>query len=115
VREFPTRLSSRILWDLMNTTPVAIIFLAACGLVLTLRSKWKELLVPYLVIGLTIVTCVVLMGSSRFRSPIEPLLALLTGGALWWLTSAEPGTLRALLRKRQRAVIHEVEPEAADV
>ncbi len=114
VREFPTRLSSQILWDLMNTTPVAIIFLAACGLVLTLRSKWKELLVPYLVIGLTIVTCVVLMGSSRFRSPIEPLLALLTGGALWWLTSAEPGTLRSLLRKRHRAVIHEVEPESSE-
>jgi hypothetical protein len=59
VREFPTRLSSQILWDLMNTTPVAIIFLAACGLVVTLRSKWKELLAAYLVIGLTIALCIV--------------------------------------------------------
>lgn len=115
VIEFPTRLSSRILWDLMNTTPIAIIFLAACGLLLTLRAKWKELLVPYLVIGLTIATSIVLMGSSRFRSPIEPLLVLLTGGALWWLTSDEPGTLRPLLRKTRGSSIHEVEPEAASV
>src|SRR5258708_40284409 len=97
----------------MNTTPIAIIFLAACGLVLSLRSKWKELLVPYLVIGLTIVTCVALMGSSRFRAPIEPLLVLLTGGTLWWLTSAEPGTLRALLKTRRESTMREAKPEAA--
>lgn len=115
VIEFPSRLSSRILWDLMNTTPIAIIFLAACGLLLTLRSKWKELLVPYLVIGLTIATSVVLMGSSRFRSPIEPLLVLLTGGAIWWLTSTDPGTLRAWLRKIRSSSTHEVEPEAVRV
>lgn len=103
VVEFPTRLSSRILWSLMNITPVIVIFLAACGLVVTLRSKWKELLVPYLVIGLTIALCIVFYGSSRFRAPIEPLLVLLSGGAIWWLFSTEPGTLRAFLKKSHSA------------
>lgn len=111
--QFPTRLSSRILRDLMNTTPIAIIFLAACGLAATMRSKWKELFAPYLVIGITIVLCVVFYGSSRFRAPIEPLLVLLTGGAIWWLTSIEPGTLRAWIRKTRGSATPEAEPEVA--
>lgn len=115
VREFPTRLSSKVVWFLMNTTPIGIIFLAFCGLVVTFRSKWKELLGTYLVIGLTIVVCIVLMGSSRFRSPIEPHLVLLTGGAIWWLTANEPGTLRALLRKRREVNPNEAEPAAVGV
>ncbi|EFH89874.1 ArnT family glycosyltransferase [Ktedonobacter racemifer] len=115
VREFPTRLSSQILWNLMTTTPFAIIFLAACGLVVTLRSKWRELLVPYLVIGLTIVLCVAFYGTSRFRAPIEPLLVLLAGGAIWWLTSTESGTLRSLLRKGRGSVIREPDSEAEAV
>lgn len=115
VIEFPSRLSSQIVWDLMNTTPVAIIFLAACGLIVTLRSKWKDLLAPYLVIGLTIILCIAFYGSSRFRAPIEPLLVLLTGGAIWWLTATEPGTLRALLRKERGADLNRTEPEVVNV
>ncbi len=115
VIEFPTRLSSRILWNLMNTTPVMIILLAGWGLIVTLRSKWKDLLAAYLVIGLTIVLCVAFYGSSRFRAPIEPLLVLLAGGVIWWLTSAEPSTLRSLLEKKREVAIHEAEPEAANV
>lgn len=97
--EFPDRLSSHVVWDLMNITPILIILLAAFGLVVTLRTKWKDLLIPYLIIGLTIVLCIILYGSSRFRAPIEPLLVLLTGGAIWWLTSTEPGTLRSWLNR----------------
>jgi 4-amino-4-deoxy-L-arabinose transferase-like glycosyltransferase len=115
VREFPSRLSSKVVWFLMNTTPVAIIFLAACGLVVTFRSKRKELLGTYLVIGLTIVVCIVLMGSSRFRAPIEPLLVLLTGGAIWWLTANEPGTLRLLHRKERSANLTKAEPAAVNI
>lgn len=116
VREFPTRLSSRILWPLMNLTPVVIIALAACGLLVTLRAKWHELLVPYLVIGLTIVLCIVLYGSARFRAPIEPLLVLLTGGAVWWLTSTAPGILRGLLARRKNSDTHDApRPETASV
>lgn len=115
VREFPSRLSSKIVWDLMNTTPVAIILLTACGFVLTIRPKWKDLLVSYLVIGLTIVLCIAFYGSSRFRAPIEPLLILLTGGTIWWLTSTEPGTLRSLLRKERGVDINKAGPEVAHV
>ncbi|HEY1349763.1 MAG TPA: glycosyltransferase family 39 protein [Ktedonobacteraceae bacterium] len=113
VREFPTRLSSRILWPLMNLTPVIVIFLAACGLAVTLRSKWQALLVPLLVIGLTIALCIILYGSARFRAPIEPLLVLLTTGAIWWLTSTAPGTWRhALARNRHRLTLPSSRPEA---
>lgn len=115
VREFPDRLSSRIVWELMNTTPLAIIFLAACGLIVTMRSRWRELSAPYLVIGLTIVLCIAFYGSSRFRAPIEPLLVLLAGGAIWWLTATEPGSLRALLKKERRATIQEVKPETVNI
>lgn len=115
VKEFPTRLSSRILWPLMNITPVVIIFLAASGLVVTLRSKWKELLGTYLVIGLTIMLCIVLYGSARFRAPIEPLLVLLTGGAIWWLTANEPGTLRFLRRKERDANLTKAEPAEVSI
>lgn len=115
VKEFPTRLSSRMLWPLMNITPVVIIFLAACGLVVTLRAKWKELLGTYLVIGLTITLCIVLYGSARFRAPIEPLLVLLTGGAIWWLTENEPGTLRFLRRKERDANLTKAESAAVSI
>ncbi|HEU5374997.1 MAG TPA: glycosyltransferase family 39 protein [Ktedonobacteraceae bacterium] len=114
VREFPTRLSSRLVWILMNTAPALIIFLAACGLIVTMRSKWKELLIPYLLIGLTIILCIALYGSSRFRAPIEPLLVLLAGGTIWWVTAAEPGTLRALLRKERGTALHEADRGATE-
>lgn len=115
VREFPARRSSQVVWALMTTTPVVIIFLAACGLVVTFRSRRKELLVPYLVIGSTIVLCVALYGSSRFRAPIEPLLVLLAGGAIWWLISTEPGTLRSLLHRKHATTTYKTEPETANV
>jgi hypothetical protein len=115
VREFPARLSSQVVWDLMNITPVVVILLAACGLLVTFRARWRDLLVPYLVIGLTIVLCVAFYGSSRFRAPIEPLLVLLASGAIWWLTSTEAGTLRSLLSKRRTAMTQEARPETVNV
>lgn len=109
VREFPNRPSSQFVWYLMNTTPFVIILLAAFGLVVTIRAKWKELLVPCLIIGLTIILCIILYGSSRFRAPIEPLLVLLAGGAVWSLTSTEPGTLRSWFHRRSKAVGSKIE------
>ena len=47
----------------------------------------KELLVVYLVIATTIAQNIVFYGNSRFRAPIEPLLVLMAGGAIWWLIS----------------------------
>jgi len=44
---------------------------------------------------MTILQNIAFYGSSRFRSPIEPLLVLLTGGAIWWFTSKGPGILRS--------------------
>ncbi len=72
--------------------------LAAVGLVLTWQ-RWRELLIIYQMIALNIVQCLVFYGSMRFRAPIEPLLLLLVGGALWWLT--QKSGLRPSLRREQ--------------
>ena len=82
--QFPERLSSQIVTIAMNLAPIPIFLLAAFGLVVT-RRQWRELLIPYLAITLTILQCIAFYGSSRFRSPIEPLLVLLAAGAIWWL------------------------------
>jgi hypothetical protein len=112
--EFPNRRSAQLVYALMHIMPIPIFILAGLGLVATLR-RWKQLLLVYLVILMTIAENVVFYGSMRFRSPIEPLLVLLTGGAIWWLTSKDPGTLRSLFKKsevREETPVQE-EPESA--
>jgi hypothetical protein len=84
-----------------ETFPILVMLLAALGFVVTLRRFWRELLFAYLVILGTVAEILVFYGSSRFRSPIEPLLILLGAGALWWLTEAGPGTLLRSLRMRR--------------
>ncbi|TMD45332.1 MAG: hypothetical protein E6I90_07545 [Chloroflexi bacterium] len=63
-----------------------IFLLAAFGLLVTWKRWKKYLFVVYVVIALNIIQNVAFYGSSRFRAPIEPLLVLLGGGAIWWLT-----------------------------
>ncbi|GCE22442.1 ArnT family glycosyltransferase [Dictyobacter kobayashii] len=91
--QFPTRLSSHIVSDMIWIMTPIIILLAFLGLLMTWR-RWKDLLGVYLTILLTCAVCIVFYGSSRFRAPIEPLLVLLTGACIWWLSSDAPGTLR---------------------
>ena len=89
---FPHQPSSQLVLSMMKTFPIPVFVLAALGLVATLR-KWRELLLIYLVILMTIGECLVFYGSPRFRAPIEPMLILLAVGAVWWLTHREKGTL----------------------
>ncbi len=102
VREFPQRTASKIVWAMMIITPLPIFLLAALGLLATWR-RWRELCIIYLMLLFTIIQNTAFYGSSRFRAPIEPLLVILLGGALWWLTQDAPGTLRAWLSKRRAA------------
>ena len=88
IEEFPHRLSSAIIWAMIPAMSIPIFLLAATGLLLTWKRKRKDLLVVYLVIALTIAENVIFYGMPRFRAPIEPLLVLLAGGALWWLLEA---------------------------
>jgi 4-amino-4-deoxy-L-arabinose transferase-like glycosyltransferase len=104
VREFPDRTSSKIVWDLMQYMPIPVIFLATLGLIATLRM-WKELLIIYLIILLTITQNIVFYGSMRFRAPIEPMLVILAAGAIWWFTYNEAGTLRSLLQSKKRSAM----------
>ena len=78
-----------------------IFLLAAFGLLVTWKRWKKYLFVVYVVIALNIIQNVAFYGSSRFRAPIEPLLVLLVGGAICWLTCNEPGTRRYTFGKKE--------------
>jgi hypothetical protein len=84
--------------------PIPIFLLALLGGFVTWRRWRKELLVVYMMIALVIAENLAFYGNMRFRSSIEPLLVLLSGGAIWWLSGDEAGTLRyrRLLRSRGR-------------
>ncbi|MEO7019869.1 MAG: hypothetical protein ABI234_06935 [Ktedonobacteraceae bacterium] len=92
--EFPNRLTSRILVLLIPIETWPIFAMAAVGLFVTLKRRWKQLVGVYLVLAFTIAENVLFYSNMRFRAPIEPLLVLLAGGALWWLFCNDPGTLR---------------------
>lgn len=85
MNQFPARHSSQIVVGMIQTMSIPIFILAAFGLVVTLRRKWRQLLLIYLVIGLTIGECLIFYGSSRFRAPIEPMLVILLAGGIWWV------------------------------
>ncbi len=92
--EFPGQLSSQVVGYMTLLMPIPIFLLAISGLLVTWQHRKQQLLIVYSAIALTIVQNLVFYGIMRFRAPIEPLLVLLAGGALWWLTCEEPGTLR---------------------
>ena len=94
LNRFTSKLSSKIVLKMSNTFPIAIFLLAALGLVVTLRRYWRELLFVYLVVLSMLGEALMYYGTSRFRTPIEPLLILLAAGSLWWLFQDAPGTLR---------------------
>ncbi|GLV59212.1 hypothetical protein KDH_60390 [Dictyobacter sp. S3.2.2.5] len=82
--QFPTRISSIIVWDMLWYIYPIILLLATLGLIMTWKRWKQELLVVYLCLLLTVGLNIALYGSSRFRAPIEPFLILLTGGCIWW-------------------------------
>ena len=91
--EFPGQLSSKIILLMIPIMSIPIFLLAALGLAVTWRRRKKQLLVVYIIIALTIVQNMAFYGLPRYRAPIEPFLALMVGGALWWVICDEPGTL----------------------
>jgi hypothetical protein len=97
--EYSTRLSSRIVSDLIWVMTPLILLLASSGLILIWKRKKGPLVVVSLILFITVAQNVAFYGSSRFRSPIEPLLVFLAGGVIWWLMSKEPGTLRHFLAR----------------
>lgn len=100
--ESPQLFSSQIVTASIPIMSIPIFLLAAFGLLVTWTQKRKQLLMGYLVIALTVLQSVVFYGSPRFRAPIEPLLVLLAGGAIWWLICDEPGTLRHWRASKRR-------------
>jgi len=97
--EFPHQISSTIVYDMIWIMTPIVILMALLGLIFTWKRQKSHLLIAYLILVMTILQNIAFYGSSRFRSPIEPLLVLLTGGAIWWFTSKGPGILRSRKRK----------------
>jgi 4-amino-4-deoxy-L-arabinose transferase-like glycosyltransferase len=97
IEEFPGRRSSQIILALIPIESIPIFLLAALGLAATWRRFKKALLVVYLVLAATIAQNVVFYSTMRFRAPIEPLLVLLVGGAIWSLL---PSLKEILIRLR---------------
>jgi 4-amino-4-deoxy-L-arabinose transferase-like glycosyltransferase len=100
-RQHSDLFSSQVVWYMVLSMPIPIFLLALLGGLVTWRRWKQQLIIVYMMMGLVIAQNLVFYGSMRFRSSIEPLLVLLAGGAIWWLTGDEPGTLRyRRLRKR---------------
>lgn len=85
MEQFPNRPASQIMRQILPIESFPIFIMAAAGLLVTLKKRWNQLFLVYLVLAFTIAENVVFYGSMRFRAPIEPLLVLLTGGFLWWV------------------------------
>jgi 4-amino-4-deoxy-L-arabinose transferase-like glycosyltransferase len=94
---FPTRLSSSIQLFLARRLPIPIFLLAALGLIVILKRFWRELLFPCAMLLLTLGEALAYYGSSRFRTPIEPILILLAAGSLWWLMQVASSRKRFIL------------------
>ncbi|HLG62859.1 MAG TPA: hypothetical protein VKY19_13040 [Ktedonosporobacter sp.] len=84
--EFPMRLSSKLMFDLIPLESIIVFTFAALGLIMSWKKR-KELLLVYLIIAATIAQNIIFYGSNRFRAPTEPFLVLLVGGVLWWMTN----------------------------
>ncbi|GCF07011.1 ArnT family glycosyltransferase [Dictyobacter arantiisoli] len=82
--QIQNRPSSQIMFYLIPIASIPVFLLAAVGLVVTWKRKKHLLVIVYLVIVLTILQNIAFYGSPRYRAPIEPLLVVLVGGALWW-------------------------------
>jgi len=101
VSRFAVLPATRFVVLLADGATFCIYPLAMLGLLLTLRRRWRELLFLYLLISMTILQCLIIYGSPRFRAPIEPALIMLVVGACWWLTQPD-NFLRQWLKGRGR-------------
>jgi len=93
INRFPERDTSHLVVAMMEILTPIVFALAALGLIVT-RKYWRELLLIYLMITLTIVQCIALYGIPRFRAPIEPMLLILAGGAIRWVATIQQGLPR---------------------
>ena len=104
-KQYPLQLSSQVVGYMLLLMTLPVFLLAIFGLLITWSRYKKQLIFVYFAIGLTIAQNLIFYGSMRFRAPIEPLLVLLAGGALWWLTCDAPGTLRYRRKQNKRHLL----------
>ncbi len=70
--------------DVVSVYWMAVIPLFVLGLIVTLR-RWRRLLLAYAVIVAHVLTAIVIHGSLRARTPVEPVMATFAAGATVWL------------------------------
>lgn len=77
--------SSKIFIEIITIMTWIVYSLAGFGLITTWK-RWRLHLMPvYLFFCLILFQNMVFYGDMRFRSPLEPFLVLLAGGAIWYL------------------------------
>lgn len=84
--DFPPSQSTNLVLFVADHDLLFVYTLAALGLLLTFRQRWRELLFLYLTILMIVGQSVVFYGSPRLRSPLEPLFLVLIAGVFWWVS-----------------------------
>jgi hypothetical protein len=82
IDQFPDQPASKLIKLSMRFLPLLLLLLACAGIVRMVRMRRADHMVIYLAIGLTILQCIILYGSVRFRAPIDPLLIILAAALL---------------------------------
>ncbi|GCF08142.1 ArnT family glycosyltransferase [Dictyobacter arantiisoli] len=72
---FSSQTSSQIVLLMMNIFPIPVDILAVIGLWVTLK-RWREFIVFYCLLLLTVGQDLIFYGAPRFRAPIEPVLII---------------------------------------
>jgi 4-amino-4-deoxy-L-arabinose transferase-like glycosyltransferase len=76
-------LKYHLMVDLIKISAPLVIFFALLGLLFTWKRYRHQLLTVYLLVALVILQNILFYGDMRFRAPIEPMLVLMAGGALY--------------------------------
>ena len=111
--QFPGRLSSQLIIKGMHYIPPFIFLFAALGFIATWKKR-RELLPLYLVMLMTIASCVALYGSVRFRAPMEPFLVVLATGVLWWLGEYIRSQRQVVMISADTASVDNIEGQAQE-
>ena len=75
---------------LIYVTAIFVIASAVFGLICTWKRRRQQLLAVYLLLACIIGQNMIFYGDMRFRAPIEPVLVVLAGGAMWWFMQQRP-------------------------
>ncbi|MCU0725957.1 MAG: glycosyltransferase family 39 protein [Planctomycetes bacterium] len=68
-----------------------VLLLAVAGALLTLRARWRDLLLVHGLVAAQLATALAFYGDARMRLPAEPAFLILAGVASGWIVSRRGG------------------------